>query len=98
VTGDPAIEHLAVHDSRVRGTSAFLLDAETLAAAVQQGRLSQLEAGAAMSELARRVLADEVDCIASAQSRIGRLVGPVLALAILVAFALRLAWMLGLFE
>lgn len=74
------------------------MDAETLAAAVQQGRLSQLEAGAAMSELARRVLVDEVDCIASAQSGIGRLVSPVLALAIMVAFALRLAWMLGLFE
>ena len=89
--------HLALHDGRVRGKSVASLDAETLAAVVQQGRLGQLEHGAAMSELARRVLADEADCSPPAQSRIGRLVSPILAFAITVAFALRLAWMLGLF-
>ena len=89
--------HLALHDGRVRGKSVASLDAETLAAAVQQGRLGQLEHGAAMSELARRVLADEADCGPHAQSRIAWLLNTVSALAIMVAFALRLAWMLGLF-
>ena len=51
-----------------------------------------------MSELARRVLVDEADCGAPAQSRIGWLFSAVLALVMVGAFALRLAWMLGLFE
>ena len=90
--------HFALHDRRVRGKSVASLDAETLAAAVQHGRLNQLQRGAAMSELARRVLVDEADCGAPAQSRIGWLFSAVLALAMVGAFTLRLAWMLGLFE
>ena len=89
--------HVALRDGRVRGKSVASLDAETLAAVVQQGRLGQLERGAAMSELARRVLADEADCGPLARSRLGWLLSPVLALAITVAFTLRLAWMLGVF-
>jgi len=69
------------------------MDADTLAAAVQQGRLGQPAERAALAELARRVVADED----GGEARPGRafLVGAA-ELAVTVAIVLWLARLLGL--
>jgi hypothetical protein len=74
-----------------------LMDAEKLAAAVQVGGLSPVAEKAAMSELAGRVLADEIDYSPGARSRLARLVDRAPALAAAVMLAVWLARTLGLF-
>jgi hypothetical protein len=74
------------------------MDAERLAAAVQQGGLSPVAEKAAMSELAGRVLADEVDFGSGARSRMAWLVDRAPALAAAVVFVVWLARTSGLFR
>ena len=70
------------------------MDADTLAAAVQQGKLGQPAERAAVAELARRVLADEVE---DGEARSGRAVlAGAAELAATVAIALWLARLFGL--
>jgi hypothetical protein len=73
------------------------MDAEKLAAAVQVGGLSPVAEKAAMSELAGRVLADEIDYSPGARSRMARVVDRAPALAAAVVFAVWLARTLGSF-
>jgi len=75
-----------------------LMDAEKLAAAVQVGSLSPVAEKAAMSELAGRVLADEIDYSPRVRSRLARLVDRASVLAAAVVFAVWLAWTFGLFR
>jgi len=74
-----------------------LMDAEKLAAAVQVGSLSPVAEKAAMSELAGRVLADEIDYSPGVRSRMARVVDRAPALAAAVMLAVWLARTLGLF-
>jgi hypothetical protein len=74
-----------------------LMDAEKLAAAVQVGGLSPVAEKAAMSELAGRVLADEIDYSPGVRSRMARVVDRAPALAAAVMLAVWLARTLGLF-
>jgi len=71
------------------------MDAEALAAAVQQGGLTELAEGAALAELARRVLADEVNFGTAARARTTRLLDRASVLAAALAFAVWLAWVLA---
>lgn len=73
------------------------MDAERLAAAVQEGGLSPVAQRVAMAELAGRVLADEIDYSPGARSRVARLVDRTPALVAAVVFAVWLARTLGLF-
>lgn len=86
---------LNLHDRRALEESVTSMDAEALAATVQQGGLSQLAESVAMAELARRVLADEVDYDPGARSRTARLLDRASVLAAALAFAVWLAWVLG---
>jgi hypothetical protein len=72
------------------------MDAERLAAAVQDGGLSPVAERAAMAELAGRVLADEIDCNARAQGGIDRVVNWVTALVAVAVLGAWLARTLGL--
>jgi hypothetical protein len=74
------------------------MDADRLAAAVQQGGLSSVAENAAMAELAGRVLADESDDSTRARSRMGWVVDRAPALAAAVVFAVWLARTFGLFR
>ena len=85
---------LNLHDRRALEESVASMDEEALAAAVQQGGLSQLAESAAMIELARRVLADEVDFGPAARTRTTRLLDRASALAAALTFAVWLAWVL----
>jgi len=82
-------------ESRVFEQSFASMDADTLAAAVQQGKLGQPAERAAVAELARRVLADEVEDGAEARSGRALLAGAA-ELAATVAIALWLARLFGL--
>jgi len=84
---------LNLRDRRASEKSFASMDADTLAAAVQQGRLGQPAERAALAELARRVVADED----GGEARPGRafLVGAA-ELAATVAIVLWLARLLGL--
>lgn len=79
-----------LRDSRVDMKRAASLDAERLAAAVQEGGLSPAAERAAMAELAGRVLADELDYSARGRSRIGRVVDGV---TVAVGAMVLLAWL-----
>ena len=72
------------------------MSAEALAAAVQWGGLGQPAESAAMEELARRVLADEVDYGPRARGWMARLLDRASKLAYALAIAVWLAWLLGL--
>jgi len=72
------------------------MDAEAFAAAVQQGGLSQLAENAAMAELARRVVADEVDYGPGATSGTFRMLDVASKLAAALAFVVWLASSFGL--
>jgi hypothetical protein len=74
------------------------MDAEKLAAAVQVGGLSPVAEKAAMSELAGRVLADEIDYSPGARSWMARVVDRAPALAAAVVFIVWLARTFGLFR
>lgn len=74
------------------------MDAEKLAAAVQVGGLSPVAERAAMSELAGRVLADEIEYRPQGRSRMARLVDRGPALVAAVVFAVWLARTFGLFR
>jgi hypothetical protein len=75
------------------------MDADRLAAAVQQGGLSSVAEKAAMAELAGRVIADErSDDSARARSRMAWVVDRAPALAAAVVFAVWLARTFGLFR
>ncbi|MGH6954178.1 MAG: hypothetical protein ACREGL_08355 [Alphaproteobacteria bacterium] len=87
---------LNLHDRRALEECVASMDAEALAAAVQQGGLSQLAERAAMAELARRVVADEIDYGPGAEGRMSRLLDRTSTLAAALAFAVWLAWVLGL--
>ena len=87
----------------VRGPRGFekrvgSMDAEKLAAAVQVGGLSPVAEKAAMSELAGRVLADEIDYSPGARSRVLRLVDRASVLAAAAVFVVWLARTFGLFR
>jgi hypothetical protein len=84
-----------LRDRRVFEKSFASLDADALAAAVQHGRLGQPAERAAVAELARRVLADEVECGAGARSDRAFL-DRASVLAAAVAIAVWLARLLGL--
>jgi hypothetical protein len=77
---------------------AASMDADRLAAAVQQGSLSPVAEKAAMAELAGRVIADESDDGARARSRMAWVVDRAPALAAAVVFAVWLARTFGLFR
>lgn len=85
-----------LHDRRALEERVASMDAEALAATVQRGGLSQLAESVAMAELARRVLADEVDYGPGGRSRVTRLLDRASELAAALAFAIWLAWVLGL--
>jgi hypothetical protein len=74
------------------------MDAEKLAAALQVGGLSPVAEKAAMSELAGRVLADEIDYTPGARSRMAWVVDHAPALAVAVVFVVWLARTFGLFR
>ncbi len=98
VHGRPLFHPMAIlnlHDRRALEESVTSMDAEALAATVQQGGLSQLAETVAMAELARRVLVDEVDYGPSARSRTARLLDRASVLAAALAFAVWVAWVLG---
>lgn len=74
------------------------MDADRLAAAIQHGGLTPVAEKAAMTELAGRVLADEIDYRLRAQSRLLRLVNRVSPLVAAAVFAVWLARTFGLFQ
>lgn len=86
---------LNLNDRRALEESLASMDGEALAAAVQQGGLTRPAETAAMAELARRVLADEVDYGPGARSRTARLLDRASVLAAALAFAVWLAWVLA---
>ena len=83
-------------DRRALEASVASMDAEALAAEIRQGGLSQLAESVAMAELARRVLADQVDYGPSARGGSPRVLDVASKLAAALAFAVWLAWVLGL--
>lgn len=84
-----------LHDRRALEASVASMDAEALATAVQQGGLTQRAERAAMAELARRVLTDEVDSHLGAQNRTAHLLDRASVLAAALAFAVWLVWVLA---
>jgi len=86
---------LNLHDRRALEASVASMDAEALAAAVQQGGLTRLAESAAMAELARRVLADEVDSGPGARTRTAHLLDRASVLAAALALAVWVAWVLA---
>jgi len=86
---------LKLHDRRTLEESVTSMDAEALAATVQQGGLTQLAESAAMAELARRVLADEVDFDPGARTRTAGLLDRASVLAAALAIGVWLAWVLA---
>ncbi len=86
---------LNLHDRRAPEESVASMDAEALAAAVQQGALTPLAESTAMAELARRVLVDELDFGPGARTRTARLLDRASVLAAVLAFAVWLAWALA---
>lgn len=88
---------LDVRDPRGFEKRVASMDTEKLAAVVQVGGLSPAAEKAAMSELAGRVLADEIDYSARGQGRMARVVDRGAALAAAVVFAVWLARTFGLF-
>jgi uncharacterized membrane protein len=73
------------------------MDAERLAAAVQEGGLGPVAEKAVMAELAGRVLADEVDDSARGRSQVGRVVDVVTVVVGAVVLVVWIARTLGLF-
>jgi hypothetical protein len=71
------------------------MDAEALAATVQRGGLNQVAESVAMAELARRVLADEVDFDPGARTRTAGLLDRASVLAAALAIGVWLAWVLA---
>ncbi len=87
-----------LRDPRVIEKRVASMDAEGLAAAIQQGSLSSVARKAAMAELAGRVLADEIDYGPGMRSPMAWVVDRAPALAAAVVFAVWLARTLGLFR
>lgn len=71
------------------------MDTEALASAIQRGGLSQLAETAAMAELARRVVEDEIDYGASAQGRMARLLDRAGELVVTLGVIVWLVWLVG---
>jgi len=92
------MELASVRDPRGLEKRVALMDAERLAAAVQEGGLSPVAEKAAMAELAGRVLADEIDYSARGRSRTAWVVDRVTVLVSAVVLAAWLARTLGLFR
>jgi hypothetical protein len=86
---------LNLHGRHALENRVASMDADALAAAIQRGGLTQLAERAAMAELARRVLADEVDLGPGARARTAWLLDRASALAAVLAFVVWLAWVLA---
>jgi len=84
---------LNLHRGRALEESIGSMDAEALAAVVQQGGLAEPAEDAAVAELARRVLADDIEFGAGA--RTPHLFDHPAVLAAALAFAVWLAWVLA---
>ena len=82
-------------DRRAVEQTITSMDAEALAAAVQQGGLTELAERAAMAELVRRVLVDDVEFDGDAWARTARLFDGPPVLAAALALAVWLAWVLA---
>ncbi len=89
---------LNLHERRALERRVAAMDAQALAAVVQQGGLSQLAESVAMAELARRVLADHADYGSGGRGRVTGLLDRASELAAALAFAMWLAWALGLIK
>jgi hypothetical protein len=87
-----------LHDQCALEEHVASMDTEALAAAVQQGGLSQLAESVAMAELARRVLADDADYDTGARRRMTSLLDRASELAAALAFTIWLALVLGLIK
>jgi hypothetical protein len=74
------------------------MDADRLAAAVQEGELNPLAERAAMAELAGRVLADGIDDRGRGQTRMDRAVTRVTVGVAVVVLGIWLARTFGLFR
>jgi hypothetical protein len=82
-------------DRRALEKRVASMDADALAAAVQRGGLSQRAERVAMVELARRVLADEVDLGSGPRAHTAWMLDRASVLAAALALAVWLAWALA---
>jgi hypothetical protein len=86
---------LNLHRGRALEESIGSMDAEALAAVVQQGGLAKPAEDAAVAELARRVLADDIEFDGGPRTRTAPLFNRPPMLAAVLALAVWLAWMLA---